>query len=44
VAAEGERSVNAIWTYELPYDAVAAIKDRLAFYPDRIDWIDERES
>ncbi len=27
---------NAVWTYEHPYDAVAAIKDHLAFYPDRV--------
>ena len=37
----GERSVNAIWTYEAPYDAVAPIKDYLAFYPDRVDAIEE---
>ena len=37
----GERSVDAIWTYETPYDAVAEIKDRLAFYPDRVDAIEE---
>jgi uncharacterized protein (DUF427 family) len=35
----GARSVNAIWTYEHPHDAVAAIKDHLAFYPDRVDSI-----
>jgi len=40
----GARSVNAIWTYEAPYAVVAAIKDHLAFYPDRIDSIDERSS
>ena len=33
----GERSVNAVWTYEAPYAAVVAIKDHLAFYPDRVD-------
>lgn len=33
----GERSVNAVWTYEHPYDAVAAIKDHLAFYGTRVD-------
>lgn len=27
---------NAVWTYEQPYDAVAAIKDHLAFYPDKV--------
>jgi uncharacterized protein (DUF427 family) len=38
----GERSANAVWTYESPYAAVAAIKDHLAFYPDRVDAIEER--
>ncbi len=33
----GERSTNAVWTYEAPYAAVASIKDHLAFYPDRVD-------
>jgi uncharacterized protein (DUF427 family) len=36
----GERATNAVWTYESPYDAVAEIKDHLAFYPDRIDTIE----
>jgi uncharacterized protein (DUF427 family) len=38
----GERSGNAVWTYEAPYGAVAAIKDHLAFYPSRVDSIEER--
>ncbi len=33
----GERTVNAVWTYEHPYAAVAAIAGYLAFYPDRVD-------
>ena len=37
-----ERSTNAVWTYEAPYAAVASIKDHLAFYPDRVDAIEER--
>lgn len=37
----GDRSVNAVWTYAAPYEAVGAIKDHLAFYPDRIDAIKE---
>jgi len=37
-----ERSVNAVWTYEAPFDAVAQIKDHLAFYPDRVDEIKEQ--
>ena len=38
----GERSVDAVWTYEAPYAAVAAIMDHVAFYPDRVDAIEER--
>jgi uncharacterized protein (DUF427 family) len=38
----GERSVNAVWSYEAPYGAVAPIKDYLAFYPNRVDAIEER--
>ena len=38
----GERSVNAVWSYEAPYAAVAPIKDHLAFYPNRVDGIEER--
>jgi uncharacterized protein (DUF427 family) len=38
----GERSVNAVWTYEAPYEAVVQIKDHLAFYPNRVDSIEER--
>ena len=33
----GERGVNAVWTYEDPFPAVGAIKDRLAFYADRVE-------
>lgn len=35
-----ERSVNAVWSYENPYPAVAVIKEHLAFYPDRVDAIE----
>ena len=38
----GERSINAVWSSEAPYDAVTAIKDYLAFYPERVDAIEER--
>ena len=37
----GERSVNAVWTYEDPYPAVSSIANHLAFYPDRVDAIEE---
>jgi uncharacterized protein (DUF427 family) len=32
----GEEARNVVWSYEAPYAAVAPIKDRLAFYPDRV--------
>ena len=35
----GARSKNAVWTYEEPHAAVSAIKNHLAFYPDRVDAI-----
>jgi uncharacterized protein (DUF427 family) len=38
----GERSKNAVWTYEAPFAAVAEIKDHLAFYPNRVEAIEER--
>ena len=41
IPAGGAHAVDAIWSYETPYDAVAAIKDHLAFYPDRVDSIEE---
>ena len=40
IPAGGERSVNAVWTYEAPYAAVSAIGEYLAFYPDRVDAIE----
>jgi uncharacterized protein (DUF427 family) len=42
VPVGGGRSANAVWTYEDPFAAVAEIKDHLAFYPDRVDAIEER--
>jgi uncharacterized protein (DUF427 family) len=34
---------NAVWTYEEPYDEVAVIKERLAFYPNKVDSITASE-
>ena len=42
IPAGGDRAVNAVWSYEAPFEAVAAIKDHLAFYPDRVDSIEEK--
>jgi uncharacterized protein (DUF427 family) len=42
ISVGGARSVNAVWTYEKPYASVDEIKEHLAFYPDRVDSIEER--
>ena len=39
IAVGGDRSRNAVWTYETPFEAMAQIKDYVAFYPDRVDEI-----
>lgn len=31
---------NVVWSYEQPYDEMAAIKGHLAFYPDKVDSIE----
>jgi uncharacterized protein (DUF427 family) len=41
IPAGGNRAANAVWTYELPFEAVGEIKDHLAFYPDRVDLREE---
>lgn len=41
VAAGDERSENAVWSYVSPFPAVAEIKEHLAFYPDRVERIEE---
>jgi uncharacterized protein (DUF427 family) len=33
----GDRSINAVWTYETPFEAVKQIKEYVAFYSDRVD-------
>jgi uncharacterized protein (DUF427 family) len=39
IPAGGDRSRNAVWTYETPFKAMAQIKDYVAFYSDRVDEI-----
>ena len=36
----GSKSEYAVWTYDKPYEAVASIKEYLAFYPSRVDAIE----
>jgi uncharacterized protein (DUF427 family) len=39
IPAGGDRSINAVGTYETPFEAMTQIKDYVAFYPDRVDEI-----
>ena len=36
----GRTARNAVWSYEHPLEGVSAIKEHLAFYPDKVDAID----
>jgi len=42
IPAGGSVSLNAAWTYEAPFEAVARIGSHLAFYPARVDAIEEQ--
>lgn len=42
IALGGRVAENAVWSYEQPYSAVAEIAGYLAFYPDRVDAIEQR--
>ena len=41
VTAGGLVAENAVWSYEKPFDAVKAIAGHLAFYPNKVDAIEE---
>lgn len=43
IDVDGKTVVDAIWEYQEPRDAVAEIKDHVAFYPDRVDSIEVLE-
>ena len=41
IRADGREAPSSVWSYEKPYDEVAALKDCMAFYIDRIDGLEE---
>ena len=41
IAAGGKTAENAVWSYEQPFPAMEQIAGYLAFYPNRIDKIEE---
>jgi uncharacterized protein (DUF427 family) len=41
LSVDGRTAENAVWTYERPFPAMAAIREYLAFYPARVDRIEE---
>jgi uncharacterized protein (DUF427 family) len=41
IPSGGDKSTNAVWSYDEPYASVSSIKQHLAFYPSRVDSIEE---
>jgi uncharacterized protein (DUF427 family) len=41
IRVDGSTAQNAIWTYEEPLAGVAEIAGHMAFYPNRVDSIEE---
>ena len=41
IRVDGRQADNAAWSYEQPFPAVAEIKEHLAFYPSKVDAIEE---
>jgi uncharacterized protein (DUF427 family) len=41
IHADGQTAQNAVWSYEEPFEAVAAIAGYMAFYPNRVDSLEQ---
>ena len=39
LSVAGQEAANAVWSYETPYDEVVGLKERVAFYPSKVDAI-----
>jgi len=44
IVDEGRVAENAVWSYERPYPTMAEIAGHLAFYPSRVDRIEESKA
>jgi len=44
VLPDGRSAENAVWSYETPFPAMARIAGHLAFYPNRVDAIEEADA
>jgi uncharacterized protein (DUF427 family) len=44
IQAGDRKSENAVWSYEQPYPQMNDIADYLAFYPNRVDNIEESKT
>jgi uncharacterized protein (DUF427 family) len=40
---DDQQAENAVWSYEQPFPAMAAIEGYLAFYPNRVESIEVKE-
>jgi uncharacterized protein (DUF427 family) len=41
ISVDGRAAENAVWSYETPFPAMKEITGYLAFYPDRVDAIEQ---
>jgi uncharacterized protein (DUF427 family) len=41
IPSGGSKSINAVWSYEKPFAPVSQIEHYLAFYPTRVDSIEQ---
>jgi uncharacterized protein (DUF427 family) len=41
ISAGGKSAENGVWSYDDPFPAMAEIKEYLAFYPNKVDSIEE---
>jgi uncharacterized protein (DUF427 family) len=44
ILADGRTAENAVWSYDNPFPAMTDIAGHLAFYPNRVDKIEETKA